>query len=87
MRANSETDVKKEPGGFKATASEKHAFGASKREVLGTKKIEKDWQRVEAGGQPVKTAIKRAAKEPQPSKAPLSSKHNGKTKNVHFVSK
>uniref|UniRef100_A0A3B4A4E1 Family with sequence similarity 217 member B n=1 Tax=Periophthalmus magnuspinnatus TaxID=409849 RepID=A0A3B4A4E1_9GOBI len=87
VRANSETDVKKEPAGFKATSAEKHALAASKREALTVKKAEKDWQRGEAGGQPTKTAIKRAAKEPQSSKAPLSSKNNGKTKNVHFVSK
>uniref|UniRef100_A0A8C6UCM1 Family with sequence similarity 217 member B n=1 Tax=Neogobius melanostomus TaxID=47308 RepID=A0A8C6UCM1_9GOBI len=86
VRANSETDVKKEPAGFKAAGAEKHAFAASKREVLAAKKAE-DWQRGEAGSQPAKTAIKRATKEPQSSKAPLSSKHNGKTKNVHFVSK
>ncbi|CAL1605945.1 unnamed protein product [Knipowitschia caucasica] len=86
VRANSETDVKKEPTGFKATSAEKHAFTASKSEVLTTKRVEKDWQRGEVG-QPSKTAIKRVAKEPQSSKAPLSSKHNGKTKNVHFVSK
>ncbi|KAK7878616.1 hypothetical protein WMY93_030452 [Mugilogobius chulae] len=87
VRANSETDVKKEPVGFKATSAEKHAFAASKRDVLTTKRIDKDWQRGEAGAQPAKTAIKRASKEPQSSKTPLSSKHNGKTKNVHFVSK
>lgn len=86
VRANSETDVKKEPAGFKAAGAEKHAFAASKREVLAAKKVE-GWQRGEAGSQPAKTAIKRATKEPQSSKAPLSSKRNGKTKNVHFVSK
>lgn len=89
VRANSETDVKKESVGIKAAGAEKHAFAASKREVLTSKRVEKDWQKVESGGQPSKTAIKRAAKEPQSlsSKAPLSTKHNGKTKNVHFVSK
>lgn len=87
VRANSETDVKKEPVGFKTTGAEKHAFSANRRVVLPTKKVDKDWQQVEPGDQPAKTAIKRAAKESQPSKASLSSKHNGKIKNVHFVSK
>lgn len=89
VRANSETDVKKEPGGVKAAGAEKRGFAAAgKREAVTSKRVEKDWQRTEAGGQASKTALKRAAKEPQPlSKAPLSSKHNGKTKNVHFVSK
>ncbi|KAG7227062.1 hypothetical protein INR49_022409, partial [Caranx melampygus] len=45
----------------------------SKREVSTSKRVEKDWQRTEAGGQASKTAMKRAAKEPQSlSKAPLS---------------
>ncbi|XP_028266845.1 uncharacterized protein fam217ba [Parambassis ranga] len=89
VRANSETDVKKEPGGIKATAAEKRAFAASKREVVTSKREEKDWQRVtEAGGQAPKTAMKRAAKDPSSlSKGPLNSKQNGKTKNVHFVAK
>lgn len=88
VRANSETDVKKETGGGKAAGAEKRVFAASKREVLTSKRAEKDWQRTEAGGQASKTAMKRAAKEPQSlSKAPLSSKQNGKTKNVHFVAK
>ncbi|XP_076019436.1 uncharacterized protein fam217ba [Genypterus blacodes] len=88
VRANSETDVKKEPGGNKAAGAEKRVFSASKREVISSKRVEKDWQRTEAGGQAAKTATKRPAKEPQSlSKAPLSSKQNGKTKNVHFVAK
>lgn len=88
VRANSETDVKKEPGGSKAAGAEKRVFAANKREVITSKKVEKDWQRTEAGGQASKTAMKRAAKEPQSlSKAPLSNKQNGKTKNVHFVAK
>lgn len=87
VRANSETDVKKESGGMKAAGGEKRVF-ASKREVITSKRVEKDWQRTEAGGQASKTAMKRAAKEPQSlSKAPLNSKQNGKTKNVHFVAK
>lgn len=87
VRANSETDVKKESGGMKAAGAEKRVF-ASKREVITSKRVEKDWQRTEAGGQASKTAMKRAAKEPQSlSKAPLSSKQNGKTKSVHFVAK
>lgn len=88
VRANSETDVKKEPGGSKVAGSEKRVFAAGKREVITSKRVEKDWQRTEAGGQVSKTAMKRAAKEPQSlSKAPLNSKQNGKTKNVHFVAK
>lgn len=88
VRANSETDVKKESGGMKAAGAEKRVFAASKREVITSKRVEKDWQRTEAGGQASKPAMKRAAKEPQSlSKAPLSSKQNGKTKNVHFVAK
>lgn len=87
VRANSETDVKKEPSG-KAAPTEKRVFAASKREVTTSKRVEKDWQRTEAGGQASKTATKRSPKEPQSlSKAPLSSKQNGKTKNVHFVTK
>ncbi|KAM6982724.1 uncharacterized protein fam217ba [Tautogolabrus adspersus] len=88
VRANSETDVKKEPGGSKAAGAEKRVFAASKREVITSKRAEKDWQRQEAGGQASKTAMKRSAKEPQSiSKALLSNKQNGKTKNVHFVAK
>ncbi|XP_029013452.1 uncharacterized protein fam217ba [Betta splendens] len=86
VRANSETDVKKEPGGNKAPGAEKRGFAVGKREVT-SKRVEKDWQRTEAGGQ-AKSTMKRAAKEPQSlSKAPLSSKQNGKSKNVHFVAK
>ena len=87
VRANSETDVKKEPSGVKAAAAEKRVFAASKKEVI-TKRVEKEWQRTEAGSQASKSALKRAAKEPQSlSKVPLSNKQNGKTKNVHFVAK
>lgn len=88
VRANSETDVKKEPNGNKAASAEKRVFAASKREVLTSKRAEKDWQRTEAAGQASRPAMKRATKEPQSlSKAPLNSKQNGKTKNVHFVAK
>lgn len=88
VRANSETDVKKDPGGTKAAGGEKRGFASSKRESITSKRVEKDWQRTEAGGQPSKTATKRAAKEPQSvSKTPLNSKQNVKTKNVHFVAK
>lgn len=88
VRANSETDIKKEPCGSKTASAENRAFVASKREVMTSKRAEKDWQRTEAVSQASKTAMKRAAKEPQSlSKAPLSSKQNGKTKNVHFVAK
>ncbi|XP_044207763.1 translation initiation factor IF-2 [Thunnus albacares] len=88
VRANSETDVKKEPSGVKAAGAEKRVFAASKREVITSKRVEKEWQRTEAGSQASKSAMKRAAKEPQSlSKAPLNNKQNGKTKNVHFVAK
>ncbi|XP_068996424.1 microtubule-associated protein tau [Embiotoca jacksoni] len=88
VRANSETDVKKEPGGIKAAGAEKRVVAASKREIVTSKREEKDWQRAEAGGHASKPALKRAAKDPSSlSKAPLSSKQNGKTKNVHFVAK
>lgn len=88
VRANSETDVKKESGGSKAASAEKRLFAVSKREVLPSEKVEKDWQRTEAGAQASKTALKRAAKEPQSLfKAPLTTKQDGKTKNVHFVAK
>nr|XP_020473549.1 uncharacterized protein LOC109970379 [Monopterus albus] len=89
IRANSETDVKKETGGInKAAAVEKRVFASGKREFITSMTAEKDWQRTEAGGQVSKTALKRAAKEPQSfSKIPLSSKQNCKTKSVHFVAK
>ena len=88
IRANSETDVKKEPSGVKAAGAEKRVFAASKKEVITSKRVEKEWQRTEAGGQVPKTVMKRGVKEPQSlSKAPLGSKQNGKTKNVHFVAK
>ncbi|KAF7658590.1 hypothetical protein LDENG_00010890 [Lucifuga dentata] len=88
VRANSETDVKKESSGTKAFGAEKRVFSSSKREGVSSKRGEKDWPRTEAGSQTSKTAMKRPAKEPQSlSKAPLSSKQNGKTKNVHFVVK
>lgn len=69
------------PGDSKAASAEKRVYAASKREVVTSKKSE-------VGGQGTKTSLKRAAKEPQLlSKAPLTSKQNGKTKNVHFVAK
>lgn len=88
VRANSETDVKKEAGGMKATGAEKRAFAASKRETMTSKKEERDWQKTEAVGQASKTAMKRAAKDLSSlPKAPVSSKQCGKAKNVHFVAK
>lgn len=88
IRANSETDVKKDPGSSKASSAEKRALATNKREIIVSKREEKDWPRVEVGGQACKTAMKRAAKDPSSlSKAPLNSKQNGKTKNVHFVAK
>ncbi|XP_019944933.1 uncharacterized protein fam217ba [Paralichthys olivaceus] len=86
IRANSETDVKKVD--IKAASAEKRVLAASKREVITSKRVEKDWQKAELGSQATKTSVKRAAKEPPLlSKAPLSNKQNGKTKNVHFVAK
>lgn len=88
VRTNSETDVKKEASGNKLAGAEKRLFAASMKEVLHSKKVEKDEQRTEAGAQASKNGIKRAAKEPPSfSKAPLNSKQSGKTKNVHFVAK
>ncbi|XP_056279812.1 uncharacterized protein fam217ba [Pseudoliparis swirei] len=88
VRANSETDIKKESCGSKTAGAEKRVFAASKREVITSKRVEKDWQRIEAVAPASKTAMKRAAKEPQSLfKAPPISKQNGKTKNVHFVAK
>ncbi|XP_047225753.1 uncharacterized protein fam217ba [Girardinichthys multiradiatus] len=92
VRANSETDVKKEPSGIKGAAAEKRGHAGSKKELIASKRDERDCQRAELGGQASKTAMKRAAKDPASlSKAPPSShsipKQNGKTKNVHFVAK
>ncbi|XP_043981768.1 uncharacterized protein fam217ba isoform X1 [Gambusia affinis] len=92
VRANSETDVKKEPSGIKGAATEKRGLSGSKRELTASKRDERDCQRAEAGSQASKTATKRVAKDPASlSKAPPSShsipKQNGKTKNVHFVAK
>ncbi|KAM9751238.1 LOW QUALITY PROTEIN: uncharacterized protein fam217ba [Menidia menidia] len=73
VRANSETDVKKELSGNKAPAAEKRSFATSKRDVITSKREEKDWQRSEAGSQASKTTMKRAAKDPASlSKAPLN---------------
>ncbi|XP_056130685.1 uncharacterized protein fam217ba [Lampris incognitus] len=88
IRANSETDVKKEPSGAKAASTEKRVYSGSKREVSGSKGVEREWQRADAGGQVSKTGMKKVAKDQQSlSKAPLGSKQNGKAKNVHFVTK
>ncbi|XP_058498381.1 uncharacterized protein fam217ba isoform X1 [Solea solea] len=88
VRANSETDVKKEPGDVKSAIADKRVYAASKREVVTSKRVEKDWQTMEGAGHATKTSMKRAAKEPQLlTKAPLTSKQNGKMKNVHFVAK
>ncbi|XP_054624654.1 uncharacterized protein fam217ba [Dunckerocampus dactyliophorus] len=85
VRANSETDVKKDPSAVKAVGAEKSVLGSSKKEALTSKKLEKDWQRTAAGGQTSKTAVKRAAKETQSlPKAPLG---GGKTKNAHSAAK
>ncbi|XP_028308959.1 uncharacterized protein fam217ba [Gouania willdenowi] len=89
VRANSETDVKKEPGGIKGTGAEKRVHAASKREITGSKREEKDWPRTEAGSQPCKSTMKRAAAKDASSLAKplLANKQNGKAKNVHFVAK
>ncbi|KAM6925144.1 uncharacterized protein fam217ba [Xenentodon cancila] len=86
VRAYSETDVKKEPG-VKPPSAEKRGFAASKREIMASAREEKDYLRTEAGGQGCKTAMKGAAKDPASSSKAQLSKHNGKTKNVHFVAK
>nr|XP_057940992.1 uncharacterized protein fam217ba [Doryrhamphus excisus] len=84
VRANAGTDVKKDPSTIKVVGAEKTVPGSSKKEALATKKLEKDWQRTEAGGQTSKTTMKRAAKDTQSlSKAPL----RGKTKNAHSTAK
>lgn len=86
VRANSETDVKKESDGVKAAGVEKHL--SVKREVLPSKKPEKDSLKAKAGAQATKTALKKAAKDPHAlPKAPPASKQNGKAKTVHFDSK
>lgn len=73
---------------MKALSAEKRGLAASKRDMITSKRDDKDWQKTEAGGQASKTAMKRAAKDPASlAKAPLSSKQNSKTKNVHFVVK
>lgn len=92
VRAHSETDVKKESGGIKTPSTEKRGFAGLKKEIVTSKRDEKDSQRIEAGGQTSKTAMKRAAKDPASHcKAAPSShsvlKQNSKTKNVHFVAK
>lgn len=92
VRAHSETDVKKESGGIKTPSTEKRGFAGIKKEIVTSKRDEKDSQRIEAGGQTSKTAMKRAAKDPASHcKAAPSShsvlKQNSKTKNVHFVAK
>lgn len=84
VRANSETDVKKESDGSKAASVEKHLSVGSKREVLLSKKTDKDSMKAKAGAQASKTALKKAAKDPQT--LPIN-KQNGKTKSVHFDSK
>uniref|UniRef100_A0A1A7WNL9 Family with sequence similarity 217, member B n=1 Tax=Iconisemion striatum TaxID=60296 RepID=A0A1A7WNL9_9TELE len=92
VRAHSETDVKKDSGGIKAASAEKRGYAGSKKEMVTSKRDERDCQKMEAGGQASKTAMKRAAKDPASlCKAPTSSqsvlKQNSKTKNVHFVAK
>ncbi|TWW56511.1 Protein FAM217B [Takifugu flavidus] len=88
VRANSETDVKKESDCSKAATVEKHPSVGSKRELLSSKKMEKDSLKTKAGAQASKTALKRAAKDPQTvPKAPPINKQNSKTKTVHFDSK
>ncbi|XP_037540182.1 protein FAM217B [Nematolebias whitei] len=92
VRAHSETDVKKESGGIKTPSAEKRGFAGIKKEIVSSKRDEKNCQRTEAGGQTSKPAMKRAAKDPASHcKASPSShsvlKQNSKTKNVHFVAK
>ncbi|KAJ3586279.1 hypothetical protein NHX12_012679 [Muraenolepis orangiensis] len=90
VRANSETDVKKEPssGGAKGPHVEKRIPSGGKRELSTAKKAERDWPRTETGGMATKASVKRTAKElPSLSKPLPGSKPNGKAKNVHFVAK
>lgn len=88
VRANSETDVKKESDGSKAASVEKHLSVGSNREVLLSKKTDKDSLKAKAGAQASKTALKKASKDPQTlPKTPPINKQNGKTKSVHFDSK
>lgn len=92
VRAHSETDVKRESGGIKTPSAEKRGFAGIKKEIAASKREEKNCQRIEAGGQTSKPAMKRAAKDPASHcKASPSShsvlKQNSKTKNVHFVAK
>ncbi|KAJ3580738.1 hypothetical protein NHX12_032741 [Muraenolepis orangiensis] len=90
VRANSETDVKKEPssGGAKGPHVEKRIPSGGKRELSTAKKAERDWPRTETGGMATKVSVKRTAKElPSLSKPLPGSKPNGKAKNVHFVAK
>lgn len=88
VRANSETDVKKESDGSKSASVEKHLSAGSNREVLLSKKTDKDSLKAKAGAQASKTALKKASKDPQTlPKTPPINKQNGKTKSVHFDSK
>lgn len=89
VRANSETEGRKESSGVKGLSTERCVNSGSKREVNTTKRGEKDRQRTEAGGgQESKIGVKRTTKEPPSlSKAPLGAKQNGKAKNAHFVAK
>ncbi|KAK0135403.1 Protein FAM217B [Merluccius polli] len=90
IRANSETDVKKEPGsgGTKGPNVEKRITSGGKRELNAAKKAERDWHKTETGGTATKASMKRTAKElPSLSKPLPGSKPNGKAKNVHFVAK
>lgn len=92
VRANSDAEGRKEPGGAKGGGgAEKRVHSGSKREVSNaSRRAERDWQRnAETGGaQAPKSGLKKTSKELSLlSKAPLSNKQNGKAKNVHFVAK
>ncbi|CAL8254299.1 unnamed protein product [Arctogadus glacialis] len=86
VRANSETDVKKEAG-TKGPNAEKRIASGGKRELNAARKAERDGQRGEAGGTAAKPSMRRTTKEPAPLSRPPGSKPNGKAKNVHFVAK
>ncbi|XP_061759827.1 uncharacterized protein fam217ba isoform X2 [Nerophis ophidion] len=77
VRANSVTDVKKDPNEVKAVGADKRVLGSGKKDA---KKSDR-----EAGDQPSKSTVKKSAKEPQSiSKVPPNV---GKTKNIQSAAK
>ena len=93
VRANSETDVKKEPG-TKCSNGEKRIPSGGKRELNAARRAERDGPRAdrdgpraEPGGTGAKGSMKRVVKETTGLSKPPGSKPNGRAKNVHFVAK